>query len=434
MIIEKTLEELIANNSNISRYGYKRLFKMYLENKNIEERRYIFSNITKVDNIQKEDLFEIIKFCALYNRSYNQIKFSNDHKLFNSDYLNTLKLLVDVFKDHLNKFDKKQDYVYFDDEYDYFDLIILYLKEFKDFDLLYTALYEVYEEIVFNDIAVFYKLIYTLLTDNYFNQLKCRAIYEVYHLKDILFEFLKQNNNIDSLIEEVNKKFIHIPTITTSNNLNSLKELISIRSVCCDKSITFFTDGTKMMKFYNENNFFDYSAVSLQFFKVIEIELKEKIMKFCAKDLNPEGLYKGITESEDLLKYKVDFLSRLELGKMRYILRNVKSLMYDIRKDIEVEYYNKEVEVFYNRLISLFMNVKTINFYLDILHNNCVDLYRNSAVHTGIVSYERAYESVVITKLFLKNIKQLNYTFKLANVLNVVEIEVPIFIKELINV
>lgn len=424
--------DLINKNIDISSYGYKKLFSLYLENKDIVSRQYIFSNIKKVTSINKDDIFEVIKYCALYNRSYYQIKYSNDHKLFNGDYLNTLKLLIEVFKEKLVTYDNKQDYIYFEDEFDYFDLIILYLKEIKNYDELYTVIYNVFSETVFNDIKVFYKLVYTLLTNSYFNSMKCRIIYEVFHLKDILFDYLKRNNNIENVILEVNKLFVHVPTITSSN-LDKLIELISIREVCCDKSLTFFSDGVKMLKFYNSNNFFDYSAVSLQFFKVIEIELKEKVIKYCSHDLHLESLYQGIIESDDLSKFRIDFISKLELGKMRYILRNVKSLMYDIRKEINVSYYNKEVEIFYTRLISLFMNVKNINFYLDILHNNCVDLYRNSAVHTGIVSYERAQEALIITKLFLNNVKKLNYNFNISNSLNIDEIIMPNFIIELIN-
>lgn len=428
------LNELINDNIDISKYGYKKLASMYLEFRGMTERNYIFQNLVKVNNVNIDDIFEVITYCSLYNRSYQQIKSSDDTKLQRSDYLNTLNILIDTFKDIVARFDKKNEYILEEyNELDYLDLIVVYLKEIKDFDILYTKLYELFELVVWNDLKVFYKLVYVLLTNDSFNSLKCRAIYEVYYLKDILFNYLERSNNIDGLKDQINKLFISVPTISKSDNLNKIIELIELRSVCCDRSVTFFDDGYKMFNFFNSNKLFDYSSVSLQFFKVIEIELKEKVILYCGGDLDEEQLYKGITESEDLSKFKTDFLERLELGKIRYILRNVKSLMYDIRNEQEVKYYNEEVAVFYKKLIALFINVDNINFFLGILHNNCVNLYRNSAVHTGILSYERANEAIIITKLFLKQIKLLNYSFSVSNALNVEAVILPSFVKELMN-
>ncbi len=427
------IQELFNNNTDITSLGYTKLFKFYLELKDKDIKKYIFKNLCNVKNIQEVDLFEVIKYCSIYNRSYLQIKHANDHTLFNSSYLNSIRIIIDIFKEKIDQFDSSVEYIV-DNEtsYEYFDLIIYYLKLFKE-DKLYSKTYEILNLIVFNDLKVFYKLLYTYLTDNHFFNIKCLVVNEMFHLKDILYNYLSKSNDITNIKKIIEERFVHIPTTTGSENFHKLKQLLEIRSVCCDKSVTFLYDGYQLMNFYKENNFFDFSAVSLQFFKVIEIELKEKIVNHCSYELNKQNLYYGLSELLNLNNFQEDFLSKLELGKMRYILREVKTIMYDIRNENEVNYFNKEIEVFYQRLVSLFMNVKTINFYLDVLNYKTIEMYRNSAVHTGILSYERANQAIEITNVFLKNIKELNYSYKFSDIVNLKLYDTPNFLKELLE-
>lgn len=418
---------------NLDKLGFKTLFSLYLESNSIDERKNIYQALLKVNKIVEEDLLEIIKYCSLYNRSYLQIKSSSDHTLFNSDYLNNLKIIINVFIEVLHKIDSKQEYITEDNnEYDYFDIIIYYLKQSKDYDILFNRTYEVFNLCVWNDLKVFYKVLYVFLTDEVFYKLKTNIIYEMFLFKNMLFNYLsKSNSNIELIMKQINSNDYSLD-ITPSDNFIKLKELIEIRSVCSDKSLTFFADGYKMMSLYRANNLFDYSAVCLQFFKVIEIELKEKIINHCSYDLNKENLFLGL-EYLNLTVYHQDFLTKIELGKIRNILRKIKTIMYDIRNEKEVEFFNEDIKIFYTRLIALFINVKTINFYLDIISHRVVDLYRNSAVHTGIVSYERAVEALNITTIFLKNVSQLNYSFKLSNVINLKHQDTPDFILELVK-
>lgn len=433
MFFKNNLKEYYIDDLDISYMGFEKLFKFYLESKDLNEKKYIYKNISKVTKITETDIFEIIKYCSIYNRSYKQIKFANDHTLFNSTYLSYIKIIIDLFKEKLEQLDNNNEYIAeSNNEYDYFDLITYYLKLFKE-DNIYEKSYEIFNIIVFNDLKIFYKILFLLLTDKHFTTMKCSFIYEMFHLKDILLNYLSISNDITILKKEIEDKFIHIPTVTGSSNYHELIQLLEIRNVCCDKSVTFLYDGYQLMNFYNENNFFDYSAVSLQFFKVIEIELKEKVLNHCIYELDKKNLFYGLSEIMKLNNFYEDFISKLELGKVRYLLKHVKTLMYDIREENEITYFNSDTEIFLKRMISLFVNVKTINFYLDILNSKVVELYRNSAVHTGILSYERANQSVEITKVFLKNIKELNYSFKLSNIINLKLYDTPIFLTNIIK-
>ncbi len=413
--------------------NFKQLFSLYLKSNSLDERKEIYQFLLKVNKVVEEDLLEIIKYCSLYNRSFLQIKNSSDRTLFDSDYLNSIKILIDLFIDRLHQIDSKQEYIIENNhEYDYIELIIYYLKQSSSNEVLFKRTYEIFDLCVWNDLKVFYKVLYIFYTDQSFYKLKTDIVYEMFLFKDMLFNYLeKSNSNMEEIIKQINKNDYSLDIIP-SKNFADLKELIIIRSVCSDKSLTFFSDGLKMMSIYRTNNLFDYSAVSLQFFKVIEIELKDKVIYHCSKDLNTENLFNGLSYL-NLTCYNSEFLTKIELGKIRYILRKVKSIMYDLRQDNEIVYANSDIEVFYKRLVSLFINVKTINFFLDVLSYKVIDLYRNSAVHTGIVSYDRAQESFLLTKVFLKNISKLNYSFKLSNAINIEILDSPNFIKELIN-
>lgn len=413
--------------------SFKLLSSLYLQSNLVDERRDLYQELLLIKEISENDLLEIINYCSIYNRSYKQIKHSNDHSLFNSDYLNSLKIIINVFIEIIHKKDNKQEYITeLNDEYDYFEIVIFYLKQSSTHDVLFKRTYEVFDICVWNDLKLFYKVVYYFLTNESFYKLKVQIVYEMFMFKDMLFNYLKHtNSNIEQIMKQINSNDYSLD-VEASDEFVKIKELINIRSMCSDKSLTFFADGYKMLYLFRENNLFDYSSVSLQFFKVIEIELKEKIINHCCKDLNKELLYEGL-EYLNLTSFNNDFLNRIELGKIRFILRKVKSMMYDLRQDIEIEYVNDEIKIFYTRLVSLFMNVKTINFYLDIINQRVVELYRNSAVHTGIVSFNRAQEALYITKIFLKNIKELNYSFKISNTLNLKLYETPEFLKEIIK-
>ncbi len=435
MILEN---KLLNYDEDISHYGYTKLFEMYLEGSH-SDRKYIYNNLLSVTRVDEIDVLTIIKYCSLYNRSYTQIKMSNDHTLFNGDYLNNLKILIHLFIDKLVKFDSKSLYITEEDEqFDYIELIVKFLCNFKEnisvdnkfINTLYSKTYQIIDICLWNDLKMFYKLVYFYLTDVNFANLNSIINYEMFLFKKDLLTYLDNSNNIYE-IEKSMLKDTKIHSLTP--NYFKLRELFEIRKVCSDKSLTFYNDASIMLDVFKKNNLFDYSTVALQFFKIIEVEFKEKIIMNLSKDLNKQNLFEGLSEVVLLNSYNDKFLERLEFGKIRYILRQVKNFLFDKKNDKEILYVNEDTKIFYTRLMYLFGNIKNINFYIDILNQRVIDLYRNSSVHTGIVSYERALESRVLTDTFLNNLSNLNYSLKESNVIMITQLETPDFILEFKN-
>lgn len=128
----------------------------------------------------------------------------------------------------------------------------------------------------------------------------------------------------------------------------------------------------------------DYSICTLQYYKVIEIEIKKRILYETIKNLNDELIFEDIKQRKiiPLNYYSIDWIESISLGNIHFLLK-------DYCKYIENKHYKRnnkcslETSKFYDNIYSLIPDYKVITMLLNTTHNSMIQKFRNPPAHTN---------------------------------------------------
>jgi hypothetical protein len=152
----------------------------------------------------------------------------------------------------------------------------------------------------------------------------------------------------------------------------------------------FYVMGMFFIEKIDETSFMDYSLSSMQFYKVIEIVLKDKIVVPLLKNFDLNLI---IEKAKLPLKLNVESMT---LGNIRYIFQwIIKNWdLNNITDNREKEYLISAKNIFNN-------DKRWVEEIIIIISQNNLDKYRNPPAHTKTLEYEYANESNKICVLFL---------------------------------
>lgn len=156
----------------------------------------------------------------------------------------------------------------------------------------------------------------------------------------------------------------------------------------------------------------DYSALSLQFFRVIEIEYCEKLLKplassidliqfksyaeGCPNEWNKKGWLFDLKELSKIVNREQE---SFEIGKLRTLLRKLVS--YRTQNDDCAVYLRSIID---GILSQAGKNALYSKKMIDIIENNPVEKYRIPGAHTGVVPYSIACEAKEYVLKYLPDI------------------------------
>lgn len=146
----------------------------------------------------------------------------------------------------------------------------------------------------------------------------------------------------------------------------------------------------------------DYSALSLQFFRVLEIEYCEKLMYPLANTIDIEKLRSLAEQSDE--EWKVSSWNRdcnyidkiksgrqrsIEVGAVRTLLAHV--IGYKTKEDPSAIYLRSLIDNILSDAGKQALQAKTM---LDVIGENVLDRYRTPGAHTGFLPYSTACQAV----------------------------------------
>lgn len=192
----------------------------------------------------------------------------------------------------------------------------------------------------------------------------------------------------------------------TTNSVEEDKQLIEKIKNCyfaetlTDKSKIFLLLSQELEDVLNKSPFADYSVVSLQYFKVIELELKNRYIKPALKSSN--GSFRTINSTlfdKDKLNNEWAFNKAFALGTLHKIFVQTKE-WYE-QNDLKEGYC-------YKTLFKLIHeNPEYLSYFIDITSQKSLDKYRNPPAHIKPLSKEEADEAKVVFYSFICNLRKL---------------------------
>lgn len=218
--------------------------------------------------------------------------------------------------------------------------------------------------------------IYSILLSTYF---------EYEQIDDVMTHLLcLMKSNLIYTNEQNREKFTNL-----SNFVNYIDHCLTHKSKC------FYLVANECSNNFKNSAFFDFSIVSLQYYKIIETEIKNKLLLPCARKINgPEHSFGGkfyIRKNEE----KFNFLS---LEK----IHNISSYACDYVSS------NKKYDEFFNSLFKeCKSNILYLQFFRDITSENFRNKYRNPPAHTEPLNGEALDEMITIFESFIVNLSKL---------------------------
>ena len=170
-----------------------------------------------------------------------------------------------------------------------------------------------------------------------------------------------------------------------------------------NESKTYLLIANELKKMFDSTTIYDYSLISLQYYKVIEIEIKDKIIKYAFEN---SGL--------DMLKFKRDKNDKkpfkyLKLSNISEKLNDVFTL--EVINHVLVQtsnYVNKrgvdcfENRPFYDQIFKILgSNEDSLNYLIKITNKEHRDKYRNPPAHTKPLTKKTTTECKEILNCFV---------------------------------
>lgn len=141
------------------------------------------------------------------------------------------------------------------------------------------------------------------------------------------------------------------------------------------KSTLLYNQACDLITIYDNNHVIDYSAICLQFCRILEIQIKhivlEPIIKKLGKKYISDCIEKYNISVDRKHQLKIDNIEKIELGK--------------IRKLFECTLNNHENNEFFYEIYQL-MHVKGLKSFIKILDQEILNYFRNPPAHTGLAS------------------------------------------------
>ena len=199
-------------------------------------------------------------------------------------------------------------------------------------------------------------------------------------------------NKIDDDEEELNRALTLIVRFINA---------IYIDSCLTPKSKSFLVLADDLYSKLKKSTFADFSVVSLQYYKIIETELKEKIIKEAMKGIKFGRLYVG-----NYKYYKVsDFdCSSMSLGEISTIFDDAIEFGINGESVFKQEKYSINEEFYQNIYKICLNNVDFLYYFRDITCTTLRQMFRNPPAHTEPLP---DYYIPLVEKLFISFIANL---------------------------
>lgn len=154
-----------------------------------------------------------------------------------------------------------------------------------------------------------------------------------------------------------------------------------IDSCLMDESKYFYVNGMYINKIIDESSFMDYSIISMQFYKAIEVELKRRFIHPALIGINFDSLKRCIS-------LNVKNVENITLGNINYMFKWLFT-NWDNNITTNVDEIN-----FKNKLKKMFnFDKRYVNELKTIIDSKNLDKYRNPPAHTRTMEYSYAEES-----------------------------------------
>lgn len=169
----------------------------------------------------------------------------------------------------------------------------------------------------------------------------------------------------------------------------------------------FFINGRILNGFLEKSPLMDYSVVSTQYYKVIEVELKKRFIHTALENLD----YKIIKANTPI---NASNEGAITLGNIYHV--------FDwLTANWDNNFVQKDVEHFKNRLKNLFNN--EINFVKEmkvIINQENLYKYRNPPAHTKTLEYSLSREAYKVIIFFVLLIDMIQSNFQYKSIINTV--------------
>ena len=173
-----------------------------------------------------------------------------------------------------------------------------------------------------------------------------------------------------------------------------------INSYFTTKSKSFLVLADELYSNLKKSTFADYSVVSLQYYKVIETELKEKLIKKATNEIKSGRLYVG----KKYFKMKDFDYSTMALGEISSVLEDAINYLDNGHSCFNECEYSINTDVYENLFKICQKKIGFLEFYKDITSTPFRQMFRNPPAHTEPLP-ERYIPAVeAIFKCFVSNI------------------------------
>lgn len=200
-------------------------------------------------------------------------------------------------------------------------------------------------------------------------------------------EFLYLQNNCENINDKnVKSDYFDISIIDYSE------------SMLTDRSKCFLLLADACVENLVSTSFFDFSIITLQYYKVIEVELKEKIIKEAIKETTQEKVFfsnnnKYIKKGEKEFKF-------LTLEGINTIFEEAITSLQKTTNDNSNSFYSCLLNVCNN-------DIRYLTYFRDITSANFRNRYRNPPAHTDPSPAEYAKEIKYIFASFIDNLRKI---------------------------
>lgn len=154
----------------------------------------------------------------------------------------------------------------------------------------------------------------------------------------------------------------------------------------------FYVMGLVFMDEFDKTPFLDYSVASMQFYKVIEVELKDKIIDPILEKIDFQIFIDYL--KQDRISIPVNKES-ITLGSIYHIFRWV------LKHWDDKELLDKQVNLIKNFKSKFNNDKRYIKEIQTIISQDNLDKYRNPPAHTKTLEYRQAHEAHIICLLFM---------------------------------
>ena len=164
-----------------------------------------------------------------------------------------------------------------------------------------------------------------------------------------------------------------------------------------------WAQGVVLLKQAEMAPFTNYGYISLLFYEIVEIEIKQWILLPVVDGLNRNNIFEDLKRIIRKTNYKNNWIEDLQLGNINFIFREYIQFVMGVNND-----YSFDTQQMFQRLRVLLYEPKLAYYLFIITHDRMLKKYRNPPAHTEPLNRNDAVEAKKVVKYFLLIMSYIN--------------------------